>query len=83
MKSLAKKKDGTIKAFEFVAVLKIKNAGELRISKKSLEPKTAVVEAVRALEKQVRRFSEKRERSRTTVGTSLKPVREFKMEVFR
>lgn len=81
MKPGARRKDGQVKNFEVVGVIAIRGSGELRANKTDADPKKAVLSVVTALEKQIRRWTEKRERSRSTVGKSLKPVRAFKMEI--
>ncbi len=75
--------DGSVKLFEVVGVIKIKGRGELRAAKQNKDAKIAVQDVVSTLEKQIRRFSEKTERSRSTMGKSLRSVREFKIEVNR
>ncbi len=81
MKATSRHPDGSVKSFEVVGTIAIKRKGELRVSKKHADPEKAVLLTIDALEKQVRRWSEKRERSRATLGKSLKSVRSFKMEV--
>lgn len=75
--------DGSVKLFEVVGTIKIRGRSELRVAKRNANPKVAVKEAVLTLEKQIRRYTEKSERSRSTVGKSLRSVREFKIEVNR
>lgn len=77
----ARNKDGKIKSFHVEGIIVIPRKSDLRASKKGGDVKKAIESVVASLEKQVRRQTEKQERSRKTVGRSLKPVREFKWEM--
>ncbi len=83
IKPHARKPDGSVKLYEVVGTVKIKGRGELRAAKRNRDAKLAVHAVVSVLEKQLRRHSEKSERSRSTIGKSLRSVREFKIEVNR
>jgi ribosome-associated translation inhibitor RaiA len=83
MKAISKDAQGKIKLFEVKGSIKIKNRGILLASNKNKDPKKAVSSVTDSLEKQIRRWSEKTERSRKTMGKSLKTVRDFKLEVTR
>lgn len=81
IKPSAHKKDGSIKLFCAMGVLKIKSLSEIRAKYESPSPEIAVKRVIDSLEKQIRRYSEKSERSRSTLGKSLKPIRKFKIEI--
>lgn len=69
-----------VKTYVVKGDIAIRGQTHLRASKKSADPEEAVLAVVEALEKQLRRLTEKEESSRKTIGRSLKPVREFKWE---
>lgn len=81
IKPTSRKKDGSVKTFSVVGVVKIKSVSDLRAEFESADPKLAVKKVIESLEKQIRRHTEKSERSRTTLGRSLIPIRQFKLEV--
>jgi len=72
--------DQKVKSFEVSGVLSIQGVQNIRAAKKHKDPQVAVLAVVEALEKQIRRVTEKKERSRKTMGQSLKTVREVKWE---
>lgn len=77
----SRKGDGSVKTFYVVGVLKLKSISEMRSKVESSDPQLAVKKVIENLEKQIRRHSEKSERSRSTLGRTLKPIRQFKFEV--
>lgn len=77
----AKNKEGKTKLFNVKGVIKVARSADLRASRKDANPKAAIDDVVRALETQIRRITEKKERSRKTVGKSLKPIKEYKYEL--
>lgn len=81
IKPRSRKKDGSVKTFSVVGVVKIKSVSDIRAEFESTDPKLAVKKVIDSLEKQIRRHTEKSERSRSTLGRSLKPIRQFKFEV--
>jgi ribosomal subunit interface protein len=82
VKANAKKSQAKITSFEVDGTFRIARHANLRASEKMTDVHNAITTVVAALEKQIRRFSEKKERSRKTIGKSLKPVKEFKSESF-
>ncbi len=83
MKSVARKNDTKVKSFEVTGSIAVAGLTEMRAQKKASSPKKAVSSVLSALEKQLRRHTEKRERSRATMGKTLKPVNEFKWQISR
>lgn len=83
MKAGSKDTQGKIKLFEVKGSIQIRSQGLLVATSKNANPKKAVTDVISSLEKQIRRWSEKSERSRKTLGKSLKSVRDFKLEVTR
>jgi ribosome-associated translation inhibitor RaiA len=83
MKAISKDSQGKIKMFEVKGSIQIRGRGLLMATNKNTNPKKAVSTVIDSLEKQIRRWSEKTERSRKTIGKSLQSVRDFKMEVTR
>jgi ribosome-associated translation inhibitor RaiA len=77
----AKNKEGKVKSFTVKGVIKIARASDIRAAKKDANPKVAVDDVIKALEKQIRRSTEKKERSRKTLGKTLKPIKEYKYEL--
>lgn len=69
------RKDGKVTSFVVDAVINIARQGSLRVHKHGADLRSAVAEAIDSLETQLRRYTEKRERSRKTFGRSLKSVR--------
>jgi ribosomal subunit interface protein len=74
----AKLKTGKIKTFHVTGAIKVARSAELRASTKHSNIRKAIDKVITSLEKQVRRSTEKKERSRSTVGKSMKPVRNYK-----
>lgn len=75
----AKTDEGHAKEFQAELILKVPRSRTPYIVKKvNVDFRTAVSDAIHALETLLRRDSEKRERSRKTVGKSLKLVRKVK-----
>ena len=81
LRPVARKSDGSVKSFKFVGKISIRGGGQIRAEEKAANPKDAALNVIRSLEKQLRRQTEKMERSRKTVGRSLKPIRELKWEI--
>jgi ribosomal subunit interface protein len=81
VKPESRNKDGQVKSFQVEGSIDINKRKELRASKKGSDIKKVVEQVVQSLEKQMRRHTEKTERSRKTLGKSLKPIREFKWEM--
>lgn len=81
LRPVARKSDGSVKFFKFVGKISIRGGGQIRAEEKAPNPKDAALNVIRSLEKQLRRLTEKAERSRKTVGKSLKPIRELKWEM--
>ncbi len=75
IKANSKNTEGRVTTYEVIGAIKIARQGQLRVSKKGHDPKKLVSSVVDALNKQLRRQTEKQERSRKTLGRSLKPVR--------
>jgi ribosome-associated translation inhibitor RaiA len=73
----ARKSDGSIYSFSVEGVVTITGRKELRAKAKDADAKKAIDKVIKALEGKVRRETEKTERSRKTVGKSLKPVKEY------
>jgi ribosome-associated translation inhibitor RaiA len=82
IKANAKNAQGKIKSFEVDGTFKIARRANLRAAEKMGNVQKAVVSVIKSLEKQIRRLSEKKERSRKTIGKSLKSVRNFKSKAF-
>lgn len=83
VRPISRSQDQTVKSFEVTGVFSIRGSKDLRANKKHADVKSAVVAVVEALEKQIRRTTEKKERSRKTLGTSLKTMREVKWEFLK
>lgn len=82
IKADAKNAEGKIISFEVDGTFRIARRADLRAVEKMSDVHQAVTAVIKSLEKQIHRLTEKQERSRKTIGKSLKSVREFKAEVF-
>lgn len=82
IKADAKNTEGKITSFEVDGTFYIARRADLRAVEKMSDVHQAVIAVIKSLEKQIHRLTEKQERSRKTIGKSLKSVREFKAEVF-
>lgn len=74
-------KESKIKEFVVSGVISVVGKKQLRAIKKHKSPQEAVLLVISALEKQLRRLTEKKERSRSTMGKTLKPVNKYKWEL--
>ncbi|MBK9041570.1 MAG: HPF/RaiA family ribosome-associated protein [Bdellovibrionales bacterium] len=81
LRPIARKRDASVKVFKFVGNITIRGGGQLRAEEKASDPRDAALKVIRSLEKQLRRLTEKQERSRKTVGKSLKPIRELRWQI--
>lgn len=77
---VAKNFEGTISHFQVDGVMTITGRKSLRASGQDTNIKRVVDHVIESLEKQVRRETEKRERSRKTLGRSMQLIREFNWE---
>lgn len=77
----SKKPSGLVNSFKVTGLIKIARQGDLRVRKTGSDVKKTVAAVIEALETQIRRTTEKKERSRKTLGHSLKPVRSLKWEM--
>ncbi len=73
--------EGVANMYKATGVIKVSRQADIRASKSNRDVKQALIDVVAALEKQIRRQTEKQERSRKTLGKSLKPVRHMKWEI--
>ncbi|MGE3681120.1 MAG: HPF/RaiA family ribosome-associated protein [Bdellovibrionales bacterium] len=76
-----RKASGAPRLFEVMAEVIRPKSKPLVVRKRNKDLRQAVTAGVESLEKLVRRESEKRERSRKTVGRSLKSVQQARWEV--
>lgn len=81
VKSSGRTEEAKIKEFVVIGTITVVGQKQLRASKKHKNPQDAVLLVIGALEKQLRRLTEKKERSRSTMGKTLKPVNKYKWEV--
>lgn len=77
----ARKIDHSISSFSVEGAIVITGRTELRAKAKAKDVKVAIDKVIKNLEVKVRRDTEKRERSRKTIGKSLKPVTEYRWEL--
>lgn len=77
----ARTPEGQVKSYQVMGEIRIAGSKILKVRKKNKDIKKAIDEATQSLEKQMRRLSRKKVRSRTTVGKTLKPVREYKLQL--
>jgi ribosomal subunit interface protein len=82
VKANAKSAENKITSFEVDGTFRVARRANLRASEKMRDVHEAVAAVSKSLEKQIRRLSEKLERSRKTMGKTLKPVKNFKSEAF-
>lgn len=83
VKSYSKDSQEKTNIFEVNGSIKINKRGILIAKNKNKNPHLAVSKVLESLEKQIRRWTEKTERSRKSMGRSLKSVRDFKLEISR
>lgn len=81
LSTMARKNDRFVKMFVATGILRLKGIKDLVAKAKSKDPHVAMKTVIDRLETQVRRYTEKVERSRSTVGRTLHPVRQFKYEI--
>jgi ribosomal subunit interface protein len=82
VKANAKNAEAKITSFEVDGTFCIARRANLRASEKMSDVHQAITAVSKSLEKQIRRLTEKLERSRKTIGKSLKPIKKFKSEAF-
>ena len=77
----SRKPTGVANNFRVTGAVKVLNGKNLLVIRKGVDAKKLISQVIENLEKQVRRDSEKRERSRKTFGKSLRKVRSMKWEM--
>lgn len=81
IKPEAKNQEAQVSSFKVDGSVTIVGRKSLRASAKGPDVKKMVDQVIEALETKIRRETEKRERSRKTVGQSLQPVKEYLWEM--
>ena len=81
VKANARNPDGIVISYEVIGIVKVARQSHLSVKKKGKDVKKTISDVIDALSKQLRRKTEKKERSRRTLGQTLKPVRHYTWEL--